>query len=155
MDGSVEALTDSLLKLSTENIKVNAIHSAVGPIAVATCCSPPRPTPSSSVSSARIGGAQVAETGVYRHPPLPIIYNAIEEPSAFAGGHVALKEEERKIMVLPRCANTFKDSSRAWYGCYVLDGIARQRPRSLIRDGIVIYTGGSANWRFIRTTRKR
>jgi translation initiation factor IF-2 len=144
VDGSVEALTDSLLKLSTENIKVNVIHKAVGPIAESDVLL-------ASASNAIIVGFQVrptigarklAETEEIEIRLYSIIYNAIEELKLAMEGMLAPKEVE-KIIGTAEVRNTFKISKVGTVaGCYVLDGkILRNGKVRLIRDGIVIYTG--------------
>ncbi len=144
VDGSVEALTDSLLKLSTENIKVNVIHKAVGPIAESDVLL-------ASASNAIIVGFQVrptigarklAETEEIEIRLYSIIYNAIEELKQAMEGMLAPKEVE-KIIGTAEVRNTFKISKVGTVaGCYVLDGkILRNGKVRLIRDGIVIYTG--------------
>ncbi|MCC7503018.1 MAG: translation initiation factor IF-2, partial [Flavobacteriales bacterium] len=144
VDGSVEALTDSLLKLSTENIKVNVIHKAVGPIAESDVLL-------ASASNAIIVGFQVrptvgarklAENEEIEIRLYSIIYNAIEELKLAMEGMLAPKEEE-KITGTAEVRNTFKISKVGTVaGCYVLDGkIERKNKVRLIRDGIVVYTG--------------
>jgi translation initiation factor IF-2 len=144
VDGSVEALTDSLLKLSTENIKVNVIHKAVGPIAESDVLL-------ASASNAIIVGFQVrptvgarklAETEEIEIRLYSIIYNAIEELKLAMEGMLAPKEVE-KIIGTAEVRNTFKISKVGTVaGCYVLDGkITRNGKVRLIRDGIVVYTG--------------
>ena len=144
VDGSVEALTDSLLKLSTENIKVNVIHKAVGPIAESDVLL-------ASASNAIIVGFQVrptvgarklAETEEIEIRLYSIIYNAIEELKLAMEGMLAPKEVE-KIIGTAEVRNTFKISKVGTVaGCYVLDGkILRNGKVRLIRDGIVVYTG--------------
>ena len=144
VDGSVEALTDSLLKLSTESIKVNVIHRAVGPIAesdvlLATASNAiivgfqVRPTP---------GARKLAETEEIDIRLYSIIYNAIEEIKQAMEGMLAPKEVE-KITGTAEVRETFKISKVGTVaGCYVLDGkIERKNKVRLIRDGIVVYTG--------------
>jgi translation initiation factor IF-2 len=144
VDGSVEALTDSLLKLSTENIKVNVIHKAVGPIAesdvlLATASNAiivgfqVRPTP---------GARKLAESEEIDIRLYSIIYNAIEEIKQAMEGMLAPKEVE-KITGTAEVRETFKISKVGTVaGCYVLDGkIERKNRVRLIRDGIVVYTG--------------
>ncbi|HEY0978261.1 MAG TPA: translation initiation factor IF-2 [Flavobacteriales bacterium] len=144
VDGSVEALTDSLLKLSTESIKVNVIHKAVGPIAESDVLL-------ASASNAIIVGFQVrptvgarklAETEEIEIRLYSIIYNAIEELKLAMEGMLAPKEEE-KIIGTAEVRNTFRISKVGTVaGCYVLDGkITRNSKVRLIRDGIVVYTG--------------
>ena len=144
VDGSVEALTDSLLKLSTENIKVNVIHKAVGPIAESDVLL-------ASASNAIIVGFQVrptigarklAETEEIEIRLYSIIYNAIEELKQAMEGMLAPKEEE-KVVGTAEVRDTFRLSKVGTVaGCYVLDGkITRNSRVRLIRDGIVVYTG--------------
>lgn len=144
VDGSVEALTDSLLKLSTESIKVNVIHKAVGPIAESDVLL-------ASASNAIIVGFQVrptvgarklAETEEIEIRLYSIIYNAIEELKQAMEGMLAPKEVE-KVIGTAEVRNTFRISKVGTVaGCYVLDGkITRNSKVRLIRDGIVVYTG--------------
>jgi len=144
VDGSVEALTDSLLKLSTEQIKVNVIHKAVGPIAesdvlLATASNAiivgfqVRPTP----GARKLAEAEEIDIRLYS-----IIYNAIEEIKQAMEGMLAPKEVE-KITGTAEVREVFKISKVGTVaGCYVLDGkIERKNKVRLIRDGIVVYTG--------------
>ncbi len=144
VDGSVEALTDSLLKLSTEQIKVNVIHRAVGPIAesdvlLATASNAiivgfqVRPTP---------GARKLAENEEIDIRLYSIIYSAIEEIKQAMEGMLAPKEVE-KITGTAEVRETFRISKVGTVaGCYVLDGkIERKNKVRLIRDGIVVYTG--------------
>ncbi|MCC6541217.1 MAG: translation initiation factor IF-2 [Flavobacteriales bacterium] len=144
VDGSVEALTDSLLKLSTEQIKVNVIHRAVGPIAesdvlLATASNAiivgfqVRPTP----GARKLAEAEEIDIRLYS-----IIYAAIEEIKQAMEGMLAPKEVE-KITGTAEVRETFRISKVGTVaGCYVLDGkIERKNKVRLIRDGIVVYTG--------------
>ncbi|MBL7939246.1 MAG: translation initiation factor IF-2 [Flavobacteriales bacterium] len=144
VDGSVEALTDSLLKLSTESIKVNVIHRAVGPIAesdilLATASNAivigfqVRPTP---------GARKLAETEEIDIRLYSIIYAAIDEIKQAMEGMLAPKEVE-KITGTAEVRETFRISKVGTVaGCYVLDGkLDRKNKVRLIRDGIVVYTG--------------
>ncbi|HRD52030.1 MAG TPA: translation initiation factor IF-2 [Flavobacteriales bacterium] len=144
VDGSVEALTDSLLKLSTEQIKVSVIHKAVGPIAesdvlLATASNAiivgfqVRPTP----GARKLAEAEEIDIRLYS-----IIYNAIEEIKQAMEGMLAPKEVE-KITGTAEVRETFRISKVGTVaGCYVLDGkIERKNRVRLIRDGIVVYTG--------------
>lgn len=144
VDGSVEALTDSLLKLSTESIKVSVIHKAVGPIAesdvlLATASNAiivgfqVRPTP---------GARKLAETEEIDIRLYSIIYSAIEEIKQAMEGMLAPKEVE-KVTGTAEVRETFRISKVGTVaGCYVLDGkIERKNKVRLIRDGIVVYTG--------------
>ena len=144
VDGSVEALTDSLLKLSTESIKVNVIHRAVGPIAesdilLATASNAivigfqVRPTP---------GARKLAETEEIDIRLYSIIYAAIDEIKQAMEGMLAPKEVE-KIIGTAEVRETFRISKVGTVaGCYVLDGkLDRKNKVRLIRNGIVVYTG--------------
>ncbi len=144
VDGSVEALTDSLLKLTTESIKVNVIHKAVGPIAESDILLASasdaivigfqvRPTP---------GARKLAESEEIDVRMYSIIYDAIEEVKQAMEGMLAPKEVE-KVTGTAEVREVFKISKVGTVaGCYVLDGkIDRKHKVRLIRDGIVIYTG--------------
>lgn len=144
VDGSVEALTDSLLKLSTESIKVDVIHKAVGPIAESDVLL-------ASASNAIIIGFQVRPTvGARRLAEneeieirlYSIIYDAIEELKQAMEGMLTPKEEE-KVVGTAEVRDTFRISKVGTVaGCYVLDGkISRNNKVRLIRDSIVVYTG--------------
>ncbi|QQR87637.1 MAG: translation initiation factor IF-2 [Flavobacteriales bacterium] len=144
VDGSVEALTDSLLKLSTQSIKVSVIHKAVGPIAESDVLL-------ASASNAIIVGFQVrptpgarklAETEEIDIRLYSIIYDAINEIKAAMEGMLAPKEVE-KVVGTAEVRDVFKISKVGTVaGCYVLDGkITRSNRVRLIRDGIVVYTG--------------
>ncbi len=144
VDGSVEALTDSLLKLTTEQIKVSVIHRAVGPIAESDVLL-------ASASNAIIVGFQVrptpgarklAETEEIDIRLYSIIYDAIEEIKQAMEGMLAPKEVE-KVTGTAEVRETFRISKVGTIaGCYVLDGkIERKNKVRVIRDGIVIYTG--------------
>jgi translation initiation factor IF-2 len=144
VDGSVEALTDSLLKLTTERIKVNVIHRAVGPIAesdvlLATASNAiiigfqVRPTP----GARKLAEAEEIDIRLYS-----IIYDAIEEVKQAMEGMLAPKEVE-KVTGTAEVRETFRISKVGTVaGCYVLDGkIERKNKVRVIRDGIVVYTG--------------
>ncbi|MEX1132787.1 MAG: translation initiation factor IF-2 [Flavobacteriales bacterium] len=144
VDGSVEALTDSLLKLTTESIKVSVIHKAVGPIAESDILL-------ASASDAIVIGFQVRPTPGARKLAeaeeidirlYSIIYDAIEEIKQAMEGMLAPKEVE-KITGTAEVREVFKISKVGTVaGCYVLDGkIERKHKVRLIRDGIVVYTG--------------
>ena len=144
VDGSVEALTDSLLKLSTESIKVDVIHKAVGPIAESDVLL-------ASASNAIIIGFQVrptvgarklAENEEIEIRLYSIIYDAIEELKLAMEGMLAPKEVEN-VIGTAEVRDTFRISKVGTVaGCYVLDGkITRNSKIRLIRDSIVVYNG--------------
>ena len=144
VDGSVEALTDSLLKLTTESIKVSVIHKAVGPIAESDILLASasdaivigfqvRPTP---------GARKLAETEEIDIRLYSIIYDAIDEIKQAMEGMLAPKQVE-KVTGTAEVREVFKISKvGSVAGAYVLDGkIDRKNKVRVIRDGIVVYTG--------------
>ena len=144
VDGSVEALADSLLKLSTEEVQVNVIHKSVGAISESDVML-------ASASNAVIVGFNVRPTAQARKMAenekidirlYSIIYIAIEEIKAAIEGMLAPEIEEVVTCNL-EIRETFKISKVGTIaGCMVLDGkINRNTKIRLIRDGIVIYTG--------------
>ncbi len=144
VDGSVEALSDELLKLSTEEVQVNVIHKAVGAITETDVVL-------ASASDAIIIGFQVRPTPQARKFAekeqidirlYSIIYKATEEIKDAVKGMLAPKMEE-KITCNIEVRETFKITKVGTIaGCYVLDGkINRNSNVRLIRDGIVVYTG--------------
>ena len=144
VDGSVEALSDSLQKLSTEQVAVNIIHKAVGGISESDVML-------ASASDAIIIGFQVrpsatarklAETEEIDIRLYSIIYQAIEEIKAAMEGMLSPDIEE-KIMGTAEIRDVFKITKVGTVaGCFVIDGkIIRNNKVRLIRDGIVIYDG--------------
>lgn len=144
VDGSVEALSDSLIKLSTEEVQLNVIYKAVGQISESDVML-------ASASDAIIVGFQVRPSPQARKLAeqesidirlYSIIYNAIEEiKSAIEGMHASKMEE--KITGNAEIREVFKVSKvGAVAGCMVTDGkIFRNSRIRLIRDGVVVYTG--------------
>jgi len=148
VDGSIEALSDSLLKLSTEEIQVNIIHKSVGQISESDVLL-------ASASDAIIIGFQVrpsqnarklAEQEQIDIRLYSIIYDAIEELKAAMEGMLAPKFEE-KIVANVEIRDVFKISKVGTIaGCMVLDGkINRNHDIRLIRDGVVVYSGKLAS----------
>ena len=144
VDGSIEALTDSLLKLSTEQVVVNVIHKSVGQITESDVLL-------ASASNAIIIGFQVrpslsarklAEQEQIDIRLYSIIYNAINELKSAIEGMLSPDIEE-KITSNIEIREVFKITKVGTIaGCMVLDGkITRNTKIRLIRDGIVIYTG--------------
>ncbi|TVQ10985.1 MAG: translation initiation factor IF-2 [Bacteroidetes bacterium] len=144
VDGSVEALADSLLKLSTEEVQVNIIHKAVGPITEGDVLL-------ASASNAIIVGFQVRPSMAARKLAeneeidiriYSIIYNAINEIKSAIEGMLS-PEIEEKITANIEVRETFKITKVGTIaGCKVLDGkIHRNSSIRIIRDGIVVYTG--------------
>lgn len=144
VDGSVEALTDSLEKLSTEKIQVRIIHKGVGQISESDVLL-------ASASDAIIIGFQVrpsasarriAENEEIQIKLYSIIYKAIEEVKEAMEGMLSAKIEEQ-ILGTAEIREVFKITKVGTVaGCMVLDGkILRTNKIRVIRDGIVIYTG--------------
>jgi translation initiation factor IF-2 len=144
VDGSVEALSDSLQKLSTEEIAVRVVHKAVGAITesdilLATASDAVivgfnvRP----SLQASRLAENEGVEIKTYS-----IIYNAIEEVKSAMEGMLEPKIQE-KVVANVEVRNVFKFDKATVAGCYVLDGkIFRNSKIRLVRDGIVIYPTG-------------
>ncbi|MCB0799379.1 MAG: translation initiation factor IF-2, partial [Bacteroidales bacterium] len=144
VDGSVEALSDSLIKLSTEEIQVNIIHKAVGQISESDILL-------AAASNAIIVGFQVrpslsarklAEKEGIDIRLYSIIYDAIEEIKAAMEGMLS-PEIKEEIVATVEVRETFKIGKVGTVaGCFVRDGkITRNTKVRIIRDGIVIYTG--------------
>ena len=144
VDGSVEALSDSLIKLSTEEVVCNVIHKSVGQITESDVLL-------ASASNAIIVGFQVrpslnarklAEQEQIDIRLYSIIYTAIEEIKAALEGMLS-PEIEEKITCNIEVRDVFKITKIGTVaGCYVLDGkINRHSKVRIIRDGIVVYTG--------------
>ena len=144
VDGSVEALSDSLIKLSTDSIQVNVIHKQVGQITesdvlLATASDAiiigfqVRPSP----SARKLAEKEEIDIRLYS-----IIYKAIDELKDAMAGMLKPKFEE-KIVGNIEVRETFKISKVGTIaGCYVLDGqVTRNTSIRLIRDGVVIYSG--------------
>ncbi len=144
VDGSIEALSDSLLKLSTERIQVNIIHKAVGAISETDVML-------ASASNAIIVGFQVRPSSQARKLAekeeidirlYSIIYDAINEIKAAMEGMLAPKLVEKIVcnIAIREVFNISKVGNIA--GCYVLDGkVNRNTKVRVIRDGIVLHTG--------------
>ena len=143
-DGSVEALSDSLLKLSTPEIQVSIIHKGVGQISESDVLL-------ASASDAIILGFQVRPSGNAKKVAeqeqieiryYSIIYDAINEVKDAMEGMLAPTIEEI-VTGVAEVREVFKISNKGTVaGCMVLDGnIKRNLPVRLVRDGIVLYTG--------------
>jgi translation initiation factor IF-2 len=144
VDGSVEALSDSLIKLSTPEIQLNIIHKAVGQISESDVLL-------AAASNAIIVGFQVrpslsarklAEKEEIDVRLYSIIYNAIEEIRSAMEG-MLMPEVREEIVATLEIREIFKVTKVGTVaGCYVKEGkITRNTRVRIIRDGIVIYTG--------------
>ncbi len=148
VDGSVEALSDSLIKLSTEQVRVNVIHKAVGAISESDVILAEasdaviigfqvRP----STDARKLADEQGIEIRLYS-----VIYDAINDvKDGIEGMLEPIKKEE--ITGTAEVKQTFKISKVGTIaGCLVMDGkIAKTSQCRLIRDGIVVYTGELAS----------
>jgi len=142
VDGSIEALSDSLIKLSQETVQVNVIHKAVGPIAESDVLL-------ATASDAIIIGFQVRPSAGSRNlaekegvqiKTYSIIYEVIDEiKKAIEGMLDTIKEE--KVLGNIEIKETYKISKIGTIaGCFVSEGkVTRDSMIRLIRDGIVIY----------------
>lgn len=148
VDGSIEALSDSLIKLSTEEIQVNVIHKAVGQISESDIML-------AAASNAIIVGFQVRPSLAARKMAekeeidirlYSIIYDAIEEMKDAMAGMLA-PEIKEEIVASLEVRETFKISKVGTIaGCMCKEGkIKRTSKVRLIRDGIVVYTGELAS----------
>ena len=144
VDGSIEALSDSLQKLSTEKVQVNIIHKAVGQVSESDILL-------ASASSAIIIGFQVRPSGAARRLAekegvqiklYSVIYKAIEEMKDAMEGLLSAKIEEN-VVGSAEIRETFKISKVGTIaGCFVIDGnIKRNNKVRVIREGVVVYTG--------------
>ena len=144
VDGSIEALADSLVKLSTEEVHVNVIHKAVGAISESDVLL-------AAASNAIIIGFQVrpstgarklAEKEEIEIRLYSVIYDAINEVKSGMEGMLA-PEEKEEITATAEVRETFKISKVGTIaGCMVKEGkLTRSSKVRIIRDGIVIYTG--------------
>ena len=144
VDGSVEALSDSLIKLSTEEIQVNVIHKAVGQISETDIML-------AAASNAIVVGFQVRPSASARKLAerekidirlYSIIYDAIEELKSAMEGMLSPEIKEQVTGTL-EVLETFKISKVGTIaGCMVKEGKVKSHSKvRLIRDGIVVYTG--------------
>ena len=153
VDGSVEAIKDSLIKLSTENIQVNVIHGAVGAISDSDVML-------AAASDAIIVGFNVRPTGTARKMAeteevdiriYSIIYDAINEVKAAMEGMLApeVKEEVTATLEVLQTFHISKVGTIA--GCIVREGkIKRGNKVRVIRDSIVIKTAELASLKHVK-----
>ena len=143
VDGSVEALSDSLQKLSTEEIVIKVIHKAVGAITESDV------TLANASDAIIIGfnvrpslqAGKLAESESIEIKLYSIIYNAIEEIKSAMEGMLEPTVEE-KILGNVEIKETYRFDKATVAGCMVLDGkLARNNRIRLVREGIVIFTG--------------
>jgi translation initiation factor IF-2 len=141
VDGSVEALTDSLQKLSTEEIAVIVVHRAVGAISEADV------TLASASDAILIGfnvrpsqqAARLAENEGVEIKNYSIIYNAIEEVKSAMEGMLEPKITEKEVSTV-EIREVYKFDKATVAGCYVLEGkMKRDAKIRLFRDGVLVY----------------
>ena len=144
VDGSIEALSDSLLQLSTEEIQVNIVHKGVGAISEADINL-------AAASEAIVIGFQVRPSLAARKLAeqeqidvrlYSVIYKAIDELKAAMEGMLSPDIEE-KVIGTAEIRETFEITKVGTIaGCYVMDGVIKRTSKvRVIRDGIVIHTG--------------
>ena len=145
VDGSIEALSDSLIKLSTEKIQVNVIYKAVGQISESDV------NMAAAASNCFIVGFQVRPSAAARRLAdqmdvdirlYSVIYDAIEEVKDAMEGMLSpeIKEEVTAQVEVRQVYHITKVGTVA--GAYVVDGkVSRSNKARVIRDGIVIFTG--------------
>ncbi len=143
VDGSVEALSDSLQKLSTEEIVVSVVHKGVGQITESDVLL-------ATASDAVIIGfnvrpalqaSKLAEHEGVEIKTYSIIYDAIDEVKSAMEGMLEPKIQE-KILGILEVKETYKFDKVSVAGCTVIEGkIARNNRIRLVRDGIIIFTG--------------
>ncbi len=141
VDGSVEALSDSLQKLSTEEIVVSVVHKAVGQISESDVLL-------ATASDAIILGfnvrassqaAKLAENEGVQIKTYSIIYNAIEEIKSAMEGMLEPKVEEKEVAAV-EIREVYKFDKATVAGCYVTDGkMKRDSKIRIFRDGILQY----------------
>ena len=141
VDGSVEALSDSLQKLSTDEIVVSVIHKGVGQINESDIVLAEASDAIVIAFNVRpsLQASRLAENAGIEIKMYSIIYNAIEEVKSAMEGMLEPKVQE-KIIANVQIREVFKFDKATVAGCYVMDGrIKRDSKIRLIRDGIVIY----------------
>ena len=148
VDGSVEALSDSLIKLSTEEVRVNVIHKAVGAISESDVLL-------AEASDAVIIGFQVRPSAEARRSAekegieirlYSVIYDCINEVKEGIEGMLE-PEKKEEVTATAEVKQTFKISKVGTIaGCQVKEGKLTSKAQvRLIRDGIVVYTGSLAS----------
>ncbi len=145
VDGSIEALSDSLIKLSTEKIQVNVIYKAVGQISESDV------NMAAAAENCFIVGFQVRPSAAARRLAeqmdvdirlYSVIYDAIEEVKDAMEGMLSpeIKEEVTAQVEVRQVYHITKVGTVA--GAYVIDGkVSRSNKARVIRDGIVVFTG--------------
>lgn len=143
VDGSVEALSDSLQKLSTEEIAVSVVHKGVGQITESDVL---LATASDAVIIGfnvrpALSASKLAENEGVEIKTYSIIYDAIDEVKSAMEGMLEPKIQE-KVLGVAEIKETYKFDKATVAGCMVLDGkVARNNRIRLVREGIIVHTG--------------
>ena len=143
VDGSVEALSDSLQKLSTEEIAVAVVHKGVGQITESDVL---LATASDAVIIGfnvrpALSASKLAEHEGVEIKTYSIIYDAIDEVKSAMEGMLEPKIQE-KVLGVAEIKETYKFDKATVAGCMVLDGkVARNNRIRLVREGIIVHTG--------------
>ena len=157
VDGSIEALSDSLIKLSTPEIQVNVIHKGIGQITEGDV--------NLAISSnAIIIGFQVRPTTSAKHLAdtekvdiriYSIIYQAIDEVKAAMEG-MLIPDKAEKVVATLEVRDTFHISKVGTIaGCFVREGLIKRTHRvRLIHDGIVVHTGEISSLKHLKDDAK-
>ena len=143
VDGSVEALSDSLQKLSTEEIAVSVVHKGVGQITESDVL---LATASDAVIIGfnvrpALSASKLAENEGVEIKTYSIIYDAIDEVKSAMEGMLEPKIQE-KVLGVAEIKETYKFDKATVAGCIVLDGkVARNNKIRLVREGIIVHNG--------------
>ncbi len=148
VDGSVEALSDSLQKLSTEEVAVKVVLKAVGQIsesdvllAAASDAILIGFNVRASSQAQRLSEAEGVQIKTYT-----IIYNAIEEIKSAMEGMLEPKVEEKEVATV-EIREVYKFDKATVAGCYVTEGkMKRDSKIRVFRDGILVYPKGEGGW---------
>ncbi len=143
VDGSVEALSDSLQKLSTEEIAISVVHKGVGQITESDVL---LATASDAVIIGfnvrpALSASKLAENEGVEIKTYSIIYDAIDEVKSAMEGMLEPKIQE-KVLGVAEIKEFYKFDKATVAGCMILDGkVARNNRIRLVREGIIIHTG--------------
>ncbi|MEO6328201.1 MAG: translation initiation factor IF-2 [Ginsengibacter sp.] len=143
VDGSVEALSDSLQKLSTEEIAISVVHKGVGQITESDVL---LATASDAVVIGfnvrpSLQASKLAENEGVEIKTYSIIYDAIDEVKSAMEGMLEPKIQE-KILGIAEIKESYKFDKATVAGCIIIDGkVARNSRVRLVREGIIIHTG--------------
>jgi len=143
VDGSVEALSDSLQKLSTEEIAISVVHKGVGQITESDVL---LATASDAVIIGfnvrpALSASKLAENEGVEIKTYSIIYDAIDEIKSAMEGMLEPKIQE-KVLGVAEIKETYKFDKATVAGCMILDGkVARNNRIRLVREGIIVHTG--------------